>query len=1298
MDRETSTAGGSFSKVNSFQSAQRQNFKINSNNNFNNNPNFGKGNTNQRTQKKNRNFQNNEYKNNSSNFRNKNFSNRNNMNNNSNLNANNNHVDNGHSNKFNNVNNNNHFNNNGNNTRYNKNPLINQKKSNVSNNTGLQSGFTNNIIIAPQAKSNSNDSNNFRIKYFGALINHPEQAGFVKFQPKAHKVPKYLLKENTLFDMSSFERNEWDHQNQIMLSKREQEYKGEPQLLFEEFQEHRKLERQMMEKFNLVDKENAKKSLDDAIIFRGSCEDMCPIYERVERVFKNQVSKWEKDPATNKISPKYALKTFMRPSGQAPPLPSDVRPPHILQKSLAHIIDNLLPHLPESQSFIWDRTRSIRQDFTFQNNYSGIESIDCHEKICRIHILSLHVMAGANDPDYQQHQEVEQFNNSLQTLTHMYDDVRSRGGYCPNEPEFRAYELISKIKDTEIERFLQTLPNYIQDDPIVRRAIILRNMVSTGLNSLNLYSEFFYMVLDKVQTPFLLASLAEIHFNEIRFNALRIFSKVYHSKAKKLPSIEELTRVLRYNDSDQLLETCRIYSLPVVVDPEDGINRIDILSLKSAYKPSQKQAYTKAIDLMIQGRSMSVVINSGKPNNELNLKRPQSLEEIARESFKESKQNSDIVAQIFANNKISNIANPSFFDHQSINQGPDKRSAMDSMNKNLPLGNNNSQSFQFDTSANPEFSVQLNKNNQSNAFSNTSGFMKDSFNQVSNAFNSQPDSNFEILTQEINKPFLDSMLTKNTEKESKNEIVSQNNVDIKKPAISIPPKKKLIENPAFAVESKKVADKLINEYVQNLTNKVVKEKVSQERAQRQHRLRNNTISKLSNELFRSFMKEQIYLVALEGYSTSFYNKNLKLKILKQISNVGKKCLEKKESLIEKTQEIEKFNTTIPVPVSGVKANYKPPPVDFQNVSLISDISDVFNDVNAENDLSLSIVLRSRESKESKWIVNQLGLESGESQKTYKDKKNNCLNISLLPDVLETKKYFKKIGAIVIQVGTILNLDDNSIDTLIQCLKRDAKVLQKLKSYLEKYSCEQEFSIIVVYVDSFDVKLPYSTVKNLLKLEVLSTSNVTLGFFKLKPKNISFNSGLSLLKKTSDNFKRILTAVWKKHFLRKNQILPKTDGTINELSKVDSTMRTELDSSLLDKSEMPKKRKFSSVLVKKKIDYIQKAMEENKNKRIRATKFNINDSVLGFPNQSLIPEKHSMVSGNSTINEDESFKNKTGPFSNMSSNFESFMILRNYNNSHDTISHSSTVFEDEKARKRLESLNELDELANSVLNK
>lgn len=212
-----------------------------------------------------------------------------------------------------------------------------------------------------------------------------------------------------------------------------------------------------METLKLVDSADASKSLKDAISFQGSCMQMCPIFECVRRDVENSLSKIEKNNHGN-VNYKTAMKVFSRPAAFAPPpLPSDVRPPKVLVQSLNYIIDNLLDLLPENESFIWDRTRSIRQDFTLQN-YFGPECVECNEKIVRIHILILHSMIKSGI-EYSKQQELEQLNKTIITLCDIYDEGRKRGYVYPNEAEIRSYRCLLNL---EIPTSMFKLMDYLR--------------------------------------------------------------------------------------------------------------------------------------------------------------------------------------------------------------------------------------------------------------------------------------------------------------------------------------------------------------------------------------------------------------------------------------------------------------------------------------------------------------------------------------------------------------------------------------------------------------------------------------------------------------------------------------------------------------------------------------------------------------------------------------------------------------------------------------------------------------------
>lgn len=474
----------------------------------------------------------------------------------------------------------------------------------------------------------------------GPLFADASLLGFLKQRKRAppRAVPRYMLNQPRLLVAPAFQQDPWDQQNQAKMLEIERNNAGSDyQGIYEEFQKMREVERKKMEELGLLDAENIRKDLNDAIFFQGTCLDMCPTFERVRRALENNVKALEKEGG--KISRAKAVKAFSRPAaGQPPPMPSDVRPPHILMETLNYIVDHILHQLPEAHSFIWDRTRSIRQDFIYQNYY-GPEAIDCNERIVRIHLLSLHIMAGS-DVEHSQQQELEQFNKALQTLTEIYQDVRNHGGACANEAEFRAYHLISHFRDPELEREIQTLPDSIFKDSKVQLALRFRNLMSqnnivergytNAIGAENLFVEFFKLV-NSPETPVLLACLLETHFNEIRFYALKSMSRSYHTKGRAFLA-SSLQSMLGFDTVDQLVAFVSYYEVDTM--DENGTILVDLCNkdkLEAKYKlnslhdkPKRAQAFSLLLDARMKQASLASFVNSGHPNTNLNLKTSQA--------------------------------------------------------------------------------------------------------------------------------------------------------------------------------------------------------------------------------------------------------------------------------------------------------------------------------------------------------------------------------------------------------------------------------------------------------------------------------------------------------------------------------------------------------------------------------------------------------------------------------------------------------------------------------------------------
>ncbi|CCH44046.1 Nuclear mRNA export protein SAC3 [Wickerhamomyces ciferrii] len=525
----------------------------------------------------------------------------------------------------------------------NQNNDITQKPNNFINNNDnrpvfknerIQNNFTKTNVfqkgsMIPKGSSASRDSstsylvnvNNEDFKFEDAIGGFGIDVSlFGDFQLNQRPLAKFLIYQSPGLTANPIKQDDWDKSNQQTMLNLEAKT-TDLTTLYEEFQKMRDQERSVMEEKGLVDKEDTRKTLEDAISFQGSCLEMCPVYERIRRSIENDVRKYEKDNS-GKISPHNAIKAFSRPAaGQPPPLPSDVRPPQILNQTLDYIVDNILINLPDAQSFIWDRTRSIRQDFTYQN-YFGPEAMDCNETIVRIHILTLHVMAKTKS-EFSQQQELEQMNKSLKTLSEMYAEYRSRGIQAPNEAEFRAYYLISQLRDPELEREIQTFPSEVLRDEKVQLVLNVRNMIQTNIvergfqateDVLNLYKNFFRNY-TQGQIPLLMAYLLEIHLNEIRFYSLKSLKKSLHTKSKPYPS-DYVIDLLAFNNFQDLSTFCKYYGIKII--QENGGFFVDVLTLSysSHLIPDQKplqQAHFEKFDHKVT--SYKEIVKAGISNS-----------------------------------------------------------------------------------------------------------------------------------------------------------------------------------------------------------------------------------------------------------------------------------------------------------------------------------------------------------------------------------------------------------------------------------------------------------------------------------------------------------------------------------------------------------------------------------------------------------------------------------------------------------------------------------------------------------
>ncbi|KAG5735430.1 SAC3 family protein 1 [Termitomyces sp. T112] len=214
------------------------------------------------------------------------------------------------------------------------------------------------------------------------------------------------------------------------------------------------------------------KRLEDAITVVGTCMDMCPRFERYRRERENNLFQWETIPGTKRVDHQRAVKMYERAAGDKT-LPSDLRPPRVLIKTLDYLFHELLQRegFSATYDFIRDRSRAVRNDFTMQHSY-GPEAILCHDRCARFHILALHL--ERDTPKFSIALEEQQLMNTLQSLKEFYEDQRGRYE-SPTELEMRVYHRLIHIRDQK-ERH-EEIPQHISLHPVFKLTTEFRSHV-----------------------------------------------------------------------------------------------------------------------------------------------------------------------------------------------------------------------------------------------------------------------------------------------------------------------------------------------------------------------------------------------------------------------------------------------------------------------------------------------------------------------------------------------------------------------------------------------------------------------------------------------------------------------------------------------------------------------------------------------------------------------------------------------------------------------------------------------------
>ncbi|QID83493.1 actin cytoskeleton and mitosis protein [Saccharomyces pastorianus] len=955
-----------------------------------------------------------------------------------------------------------------------------------------------------------NDQNT--IQLIGPLIASPESVGFQKKPHKPRELPRFLINQEPQLEQRKFVQDSWDEANQQKMLTLEESI-DDLNELYETLKQMRNKERSIMEHKGLVDKADSAKDLYDAIVFQGTCQDMCPIFERSRRNVEYTVFSYEKNgPNDKKASRTRALKVFARPAAAAaPPLPSDVRPPHILVKTLDYIVDNLLATLPESEGFLWDRMRSIRQDFTYQN-YSGPEAVDCNERIVKIHLLILHVMVKSN-VEFSLQQELEQLHKSLITLSEIYDDVRSSGGSCPNEAEFRAYALLSKIRDPQYDENIQRLPKHIFQDKMVQMALCFRRIISNSAytergfvkteNCLNLYARFFQLM-QSPNLPLLMGFFLQMHLTEIRFYAVRALSHTLNKRHKPIPLVY-LENTLLFNSRQETIEFCNHYSIEIINGDSADLKTLTQYSHKLAETQPLKKTYLNCLENRLQETSYKSLINCGKENFDsladvkFYSRSVKALSTIEKPFFQtDTKNNSNQIlnqSSLFgsknsAPSKISTTHPTVTFFPQQAKQSPQVSQFQFSKN-NSPL-----------TRTDPAFQLEQ-KQQQTNG---TADKNSRPVNQLLPSSEAQISGPEKISTTDIDTE--DAKLERERLREEKMKNKELERIEAEKIRLN----KQEDANKQKVVQQ--ITDELIREVVNNNATEIVKRELSEV----YHRKK--LIDTMSYELYDAFIHERLYLIYMDSRAELKRNYALMKRYFKKWKSSYSHLKNNRAIEERKKEEIEFVSHQLGVPSfkkptrllrtpykSNVDSSFRLSSSDKKNITF-SPVNDEFNKfatfltktsklwepldlksiyydkmtkkfpTNLLTPANIFIYAKDWSSLSNRWILNKFNLQTMRDSKEFE---NNIISskISCIDDNYEPSD-FSDLQLLIFNTG-VTNPD---IFDLEMKLKDDGEELIKLITgvSLNTNIC---FCLLIIYWESAENTLSEGTIKQSLKLNRIS---------------------------------------------------------------------------------------------------------------------------------------------------------------------------------------------------------------------
>lgn len=316
-------------------------------------------------------------------------------------------------------------------------------------------------------------------------------------------------------------------------------------------------------------------NIEDAVDFVGTCPTMCPVAEMSARELQRDLSIFERLSGHEyRVDPKRAVKKYRRSAALSEqPSPEEVRPSPVLVRTmnyLKNLCDDTSQPFHMVYAFVRDRSRSIRQDLTFQ----GIRNDTCVlilEECVRFHILAEFKLRNASIEEFSSRQNIEQLDKCLITLRDIYKERRAKNKVTSiHEAEMQSYYLLLHVfrSEARVQIYSGLSRDIFGSDEVKFAHKVSQTISSSFVN----YVRFFQLF---AAAPCLFACMMQRYFGKVRGHVLNVLSKVYSQRGSGGSFlISELTEWLGLDSATETLLLCKAFNLPVSCEEPGSVTSI----------------------------------------------------------------------------------------------------------------------------------------------------------------------------------------------------------------------------------------------------------------------------------------------------------------------------------------------------------------------------------------------------------------------------------------------------------------------------------------------------------------------------------------------------------------------------------------------------------------------------------------------------------------------------------------------------------------------------------------------------